>query len=129
MCRKHNVGRLLARQWVFGGIDYNTKEGSLGSCGASIRCHPNPDSAGIRLSCWICGVPIGLYRENVIAIESEARYPNSGNVYYVKMQITFHIPEFALKERNLHCNIVHITTVWVSVLVLDDTIVASQTSR
>ena len=48
---------------------------------------------------------IGLYRENAIAIESEARYPNGGNVYYVPMQITFHIPEFARKERNLHCDV------------------------
>ena len=59
-------------------------------------------------------VPIGLYRENAIAIESGARYPNSGNVYYVTMQITFHLPEFARKDRNLHCDVVHITTVWVS---------------
>ena len=47
---------------------------------------------------------IGLYRENAIAIESEARDPNGGNVYYVTMQITFHIPEFACTERNLHCD-------------------------
>ena len=45
---------------------------------------------------------IGLYRENAIAIESEARDPFGGNVYYVTMQITFPIPEFARKERNLH---------------------------
>ena len=38
-------------------------------------------------------------------------------MYYVTMQITFHIPEFARKERNLHCDVVHITTVWVSSLV------------
>ena len=38
---------------------------------------------------------MGLYRENAIAIESEARYPNGGNMWYVTMQITFHIPEFA----------------------------------
>ena len=31
---------------------------------------------------------IGLYRENAIAIEGEARYPNGDNVYYVAMQIT-----------------------------------------
>ena len=31
---------------------------------------------------------IGLYRENAIAIESEARDPNGANVYYVTMQIT-----------------------------------------
>ena len=46
---------------------------------------------------------IGLYRENAMSIESEARDPNVGNVYYVTMQITFHIPEFARRERNLHC--------------------------
>ena len=51
-------------------------------------------------------VLMGFYRENAIAIESEARDPNSGNVYYVTMQITFHIPEFARKERNLHCDVV-----------------------
>ena len=49
---------------------------------------------------------IGLYRENAIAIESEARDPFGGNVYYVTMQITFPIPEFARKERNLHCDVV-----------------------
>ena len=70
--------------------------------------------------------PIGLYRENAIAIESEARDPNGGNVYYVTMQITSHIPEFGRKARNLHCDVVHITTVWVSRLVLDHAI---QTSR
>ena len=40
-------------------------------------------------------------------------------MYHVTMQIMFHIPEFACKERNLHCDVVHITTVWVSRLVLD----------
>ena len=35
-------------------------------------------------------------------------------MYHVTMQITFHIPAFACKERNLHCDVVHITTVWVS---------------
>ena len=44
---------------------------------------------------------IGRYRENAIAIESEAKYPFGGNVYYVTMQITLHIPEFARKECNL----------------------------
>ena len=51
---------------------------------------------------------IGLYRENAIAIEGEARDPFGGNVHYVTMQITFHIPEFARKERNLHCDVVKI---------------------
>ena len=72
---------------------------------------------------------IGLYRENAIAIESEARDPFGGNVYYVTMQITFQIPEFARKERNLHCDVVHVTTKWVPRLVLDHAIAAIQTSR
>ena len=72
---------------------------------------------------------IGLYRENAIAIESEARDPFGGNVYYVTMQITFFIPEFARKERNLPCDLVHVTTKWVSRLVLDHAIAAIQTSR
>ena len=72
---------------------------------------------------------IGLYRENAIAIESEARDPFGGNVYYVTMQITFPIPEFARRERNLHCDVVHVTTKWVSRLVLDHAIAAIQTSR
>ena len=73
--------------------------------------------------------PIGLYRENAIAIESEARDPFGGNVYYATMQITFPIPEIARKGRNLHCDIVHVTTKWVSRLVLDHAIAAIQTSR
>ena len=72
---------------------------------------------------------IGLYRENAIAIESEAKDPFGGNVYYVTMQITFPIPEFARKERNLHCDVVDVTTKWVSRLVLDHAIAAIQTSR
>ena len=76
------------------------------------------------LTAWI-----GLYRENAIAIDSEARDPFGGNVYYVTMQITLPIPEFARKERNLHCDVVHVTTKWVSRLVLDHAIAAIQTSR
>ena len=72
---------------------------------------------------------IGIYRENAIAIDSEASNPNGGKVYYVTMQITFHIPEFARKERNLYCDVVHITTVWVFRLVLDQAIAAIQSSR
>ena len=45
------------------------------------------------------------------------------------MQIMFHIPEFARKERNLHYDLVHITTVWVSRLVLDHEIAVIRTSR
>ena len=37
---------------------------------------------------------IGLYRDKAITIESEARDPFGGNVYYVTMQIMFPIPEF-----------------------------------
>ena len=47
-------------------------------------------------------------------------------MYYVTMQITFPIPEFARKERHLHCDIVHVTTKWVSRLVLDHAIAAIQ---
>ena len=53
---------------------------------------------------------IGLYRENAIVIEIEAKYQFGGNVYYITMQITLHIPEFARKEGNLHCDVIHITT-------------------
>ena len=50
-------------------------------------------------------------------------------MYYVTMQITFHIPEFVSKERNMHCDVVHITAECVSRLVLDHAIAAIQTSR
>ena len=35
------------------------------------------------------------------------------------MQITFLTCKFRNKERNLHCDVVHITTKWVSSLTLD----------
>ena len=73
--------------------------------------------------------PFALYRENAIAIESEAKYPFDDNVYYVTMQITLLIPEFARKERSLHCDVVHITAKWVFRLTLDHAIAAIQTSR
>ena len=73
---------------------------------------------------------IGLYRKNAIAIESEEKDPFGEYVYYVTisltMQITLHIPEFASKERNLHCDI---TTKLVFRLTLDNAIAAIQTSR
>ena len=72
---------------------------------------------------------IGLYRENAIAIESEAKDPFGGNVYYVAMQITLPIPEFTRNERNLHCDVLHITPDRVARLVLDDAIAAIQTSQ
>ena len=50
-------------------------------------------------------------------------------MYYVTVQITLHILEFARKERNLPCDIVHITTKWVFRLTLDYAIAAIQTSR
>ena len=40
-------------------------------------------------------------------------------MYYVTMQITFLTRKFRNVERNLHCDIVHITTVWVSSLTLN----------
>ena len=48
---------------------------------------------------------------------------------YVTIHITFHVPEFARKERNFHCDVVHITTVWASRLFLNHAIAAIQTSR
>ena len=65
---------------------------------------------------------IGFYRENTIATESEVKYPFGGNVYYFTMQISLPIPE--CNERNLHCDVLHITTVRVARLVLDDAIAA-----
>ena len=72
---------------------------------------------------------IGLYRENAIAIESEAKYPIGGNVYYVTMQLTLPMPEFTRNERHFHCDVLHITPDRVARCVLDDAIAAIQTSR
>ena len=44
-------------------------------------------------------------------IQNESRYPNDANVYHVTMQITFHTRTFRNVERNLHCDVAHITTV------------------
>ena len=52
-------------------------------------------------------------------IQAESRDPFGGNVYYVTMQITFFTGKFRNGERNLHCDVVHITTKWVSSLTLD----------
>ena len=62
---------------------------------------------------------IGLYRENAIAIQNEYGDSNGGNVQYFTVQITFNIPEFTRNERNMHCDVLHITTVRVARLVLD----------
>ena len=51
-------------------------------------------------------------------IQNESRDPFGGNVY-VTMQITFLTRKFRNRERNLHCDVVHITTKWVSSLTLD----------
>ena len=56
-------------------------------------------------------------------IQNESRDPFGGNVYYVTMQITFLTRNFRNGERNLHCDVVHITTKWVSSLTLDCNVV------
>ena len=71
---------------------------------------------------------IGLYRENAIAIESEANDSFGGNVYYVTMQITLPIPKFTHNERSVHCDALHITPDRVVRLFVDDAIAAFQTS-
>ena len=72
---------------------------------------------------------IGLYRENAIAIESEANDSFGGNVYYVTMQITLPIPEFTRNQRKFHYDVLHIITDRVFRLFLDDAITAIQTLR
>ena len=52
-------------------------------------------------------------------IQNESRDPVGGNVYYVTMQITFLTRKFRNGERNLHCDVVPISTKWVSSLTLD----------
>ena len=92
---------------------------SLGTCIGIIRCPILP-----LISC------IGLYRENAIAIESEANDSFGGrNVYYVTMQITLPIPECTRNERNFHCDVLHIAPDRVVILVLDEAIAVIQTSR
>ena len=51
--------------------------------------------------------------------QNESSDPFGGNVHYVTMQITFLTRKFRNGERNLHCDVVHITTKWVSSLTLD----------
>ena len=93
------------------------------------RCNNLALNSGNCVSLCLSDETLGLYREYAIAIEGEARDPFGCNAYYVTMQITFHIPEFARKVRNLHCDLVHITTVWVFRLVLDHAIAVIQTLR
>ena len=52
-------------------------------------------------------------------IQNESRDPFGGNAYYVTMQITLPTRKFRNGEHNLHCDVVHITTKWVSSLTLD----------
>ena len=86
-----------------------------------------PLTTGVAQGRYYCS-HIGLYRENAIAIESEANDSFGGNVYYVTMQITLPIPEFTRNERTFHCDILHLTPDRVVTLVLDDSIAAIQTS-
>ena len=66
---------------------------------------------------------IGLYRDVWIAAIAWSRTclrdPFGGNVYYVTKQITFITCKFRNVERNLHCDVVHITTVWVPSITRD----------
>ena len=71
----------------------------FGGYGQETEMHRRPSRTFPEL--YFKGETIGLYRQNAIAIESEANDPFGGNVYYVTMQITLHIPEFARKERNM----------------------------
>ena len=72
----------------------------------------NEKSDVFRQTCWThC---IGLYSQN-----DESKDPNRGNVYYVIMQIAFLTRKFRNVERNLHYDVVHISTIWVSSLTLD----------
>ena len=52
-------------------------------------------------------------------IQSEPSETKGGNMYYVTMQITFLTRKFRNVEHNLHCDVLHITTVWVFSLTLD----------
>ena len=48
------------------------------------------------------GHGIGLYRENAIAIESEANDSFGGNVYCVTMKITLPISEYTLARSAIY---------------------------
>ena len=43
-------------------------------------------------------------------IQNESGDSNGGNVWYVTMQITLVTRKFRNVERNLHCDVLHITT-------------------
>ena len=78
----------------------------------------------LSLRSVLCNSPLSrrLGRCDCI-IQNQSRDPNGGNVYYVTMQITLLNGKFRNVERNLHCDVVHITTVWVSSLALDCNVV------
>ena len=52
-------------------------------------------------------------------IQSEAKDTFGGNVYYVTMQIPFFTRKFRNVQRNMHCDVVHITPKCVFRLNLD----------
>ena len=52
-------------------------------------------------------------------IQNESRDPNGCDVYYVTRKSTFLTSKFRNVERNLHSDVVHITSVWLSSLTLD----------
>ena len=69
-----------------------------------------------------------LYLKHIIHIDDFPLNGHPPSVYYVTMQITLPISEFTRNERNLHCDVLLITTDRVARLVLDDSIAAIQTS-
>ena len=74
----------------------------------------------VGLDCEICNRPLSRRLDRCDrVIQNESRDPFGGNVYYVTMQITFLTRKFRNGERNLHCDIVHITTKWVFRLTLN----------
>ena len=100
-------------------------------CLVAIICEINTTQCDAVYACRVCNalwqtVQLGVHRplsrrldrcDRVI--QNESRDPFGGNVYYVTMQITFVTRKFRNGERNLHCDVVHITTKWVSSLTLD----------
>ena len=102
-----------------------------------IKYNPNKSQVLISRGKCLSGVNIPLFAKAVAVylkrirplsrrldrcdrvIQNESRDPFGGNVYNVTMQITFFKRQFRNGGRNLHCDIVHITTKWVSSLTLD----------
>ena len=85
-------------------------------------CHFDKHDQGLPAARLTCAVYRPLSRrldrcDRVI--QNESRDPFGGNVYYVTMQITFLTRKFRNGQRNLHCDVVHITTKGVSSLTVD----------